>query len=56
MLITDSIFLFTAPLMTAPIYITWGPNVDPVCFQRTKEFYGFEEDFWAKELYGFEED
>ena len=29
-------YFFTAPLKTAPIYITLRPNVDTVCFQRTK--------------------
>ena len=38
MLITDNIFLFTAALMTAPIYVNMWINVDTVCFQRTKAF------------------
>ena len=36
MLITDNVFLFMAPLITTPIYVNLRPNVDAVCFQRTK--------------------
>ena len=31
--------------MTAPIDANLRPNVDTTCFQRTKGFYGFEEEF-----------
>ena len=31
-------FLFKAPLMIALIYVNLKPNVDMVCFQRTKGF------------------
>ena len=44
MTITDKI-LFTSTLLTAPTYVNMRPIVDIVCFQRTKVFYDFEEEF-----------
>ena len=53
MLITDNIFLFTAPLMRAPFYVNSRPNVDTVCFQKNQRVFMALKKSFSKNLTDF---